>query len=179
MTNDEERWRVHPFFVDLAISSWGRVKSLKTGQLRKTPAGKRGYPVISYTRDGKTRLLTVHRLVAQAFLPNPEELPQVNHIDGDKTNNHLSNLEWVSARDNMLHARRTGLHKSDGDKAVLQIYGDKIVAMYKSASEAARCTGARRAQIGCVCRAVGTSLEAHYRTAGGFKWRFADETRIR
>ena len=58
---------------------------------------------------GKTRHL--HVLVAEAFIPNPDQLPQVNHIDGNKKNNTVSNLEWTSARDNKYHAMRLGLQK--------------------------------------------------------------------
>lgn len=67
----------------------------------------RGYYSVGIRR--KTHM--VHRLVAQAFIPNPENKPFVNHIDGNKLNNHVSNLEWCTAQENNLHARQTGLHK--------------------------------------------------------------------
>ena len=80
----------------------------------------RGYLSVVVRR--KTHML--HRLVAQAFIPNPENKPFVNHIDGDKTNNAVNNLEWCTAAENNLHARETGLHK--------QARGHKI--NYKSSS---------------------------------------------
>lgn len=55
---------------------------------------------------------SVHRLVATAFIPNPKRLPQVNHLDGNKLNNHVANLEWCDAYDNVMHAIRTGLRPS-------------------------------------------------------------------
>ena len=67
----------------------------------------RGYYSVGIRR--KTHM--VHRLVAQAFIPNPENKPFVNHIDGNKLNNHVSNLEWCTVQENNLHARQTGLHK--------------------------------------------------------------------
>ena len=67
----------------------------------------RGYRAVVIRR--KTHM--VHRLVAQAFIPNPDNKPCVNHIDGNKLNNHVSNLEWCSVQENNLHARQTGLHK--------------------------------------------------------------------
>lgn len=67
----------------------------------------RGYYSVGIRR--KTHM--VHRLVAQAFIPNPEKKPFVNHIDGNKLNNHVSNLEWCTVRENNLHARQSGLHK--------------------------------------------------------------------
>lgn len=67
----------------------------------------RGYQTVAIRR--KTHM--IHRLVAQAFIPNPDNKPCVNHIDGNKLNNHVSNLEWCSIQENNLHARQTGLHK--------------------------------------------------------------------
>lgn len=142
-----------------------------------TPVGKRGYPVFSLRVGDSYRLLTVHRCVAEAFLPNPEGKPQVNHIDGDKTNNNVKNLEWATSRENLLHARRIGLHKSDGDKPVLQINHGVVIAEYKSASQAERLTGIGRANICNVCRAQGTRKQNHFKTAGGFEWKWNLKTR--
>ena len=71
-----------------------------------------GYKKIVITSEsGKRETLSVHRLVAEAFVPNPNGLPQVNHKDGNKTNNHYSNLEWVTQTDNIRHAIANGLKK--------------------------------------------------------------------
>lgn len=75
------------------------------------PYISRGYYQVSLCIDGKYRHFQVHRLVAEAFIPNPENKPQVNHIDGNKLNNDISNLEWVTRSENQLHAYKTGLQK--------------------------------------------------------------------
>lgn len=74
----------------------------------KTSRGYR-YDQISYQENGKQKHVTVHRLMAEAFIPNPGNKPQVNHIDGDPGNNNLENLEWVTAKENIQHAYDTGL----------------------------------------------------------------------
>lgn len=73
-----------------------------------------GYKIIKLTKDKKESHLYVHKLVAQAFIPNPENKPQVNHINGNKINNCVNNLEWVTAKENIEKAIETGLIKADG-----------------------------------------------------------------
>ena len=66
------------------------------------------YPNVGIGYNGETKTILVHRLVAQAFIPNPENKPNVNHIDGDTHNNHVSNLEWVTQSENVNHAIKIG-----------------------------------------------------------------------
>lgn len=83
------------------ISSWGRVKGPK-GIL--TPyLNYKGYEKVGLSKNGKCEKHRVHRLVADAFIPNPYNLPEVNHIDGNKRNNSFSNLEWVTGEENRNH----------------------------------------------------------------------------
>jgi hypothetical protein len=168
-----EEWREIPMFDGrYEVSSTGKVYSHITKRLKKTPVGKRGYPVVSLSdENGKLHVKTVHRLVAQAFIPNPENKPEVNHIDGCKTNCMVDNLEWATRRENDHHARVTGLHKSDGDKSVIQKRDGKIIAVFKSVSEASRKTGISRSCIGNVCRGYVWNGR-HSRTAGGFSWEY-------
>ena len=103
----EEIWK--PIQYDgYEISNFGRVKSYKydkiNGKIMKPYRTTKGYLQIDLQLDGRKRQnrvhLAVHRLVAQAFIPNPDNLPEVNHKDEDKTNNHVDNLEWCTTEYN-------------------------------------------------------------------------------
>lgn len=69
------------------------------------------YPVVSLWKNNEVKTHYVHRLVAQAFIPNPLNKSEVNHLDGNRTNNHISNLEWVTSTENSIHAVNSGLRK--------------------------------------------------------------------
>jgi len=83
----------------------------KTGVKLKLHKSSCGYMIINTYHKGTVKTFLVHRLVASAFIPNPNSLPEVNHMDGNKLNNHFTNLEWVSRSENILHGIRTGLIK--------------------------------------------------------------------
>ena len=95
------------------ISNLGRVKSLLFGRERilKTRYNVEGYAVIKLTRKDKGKIYPIHKLLAQAFIPNPENKPIVNHKDGNKMNNNLDNLEWVTHSENVKHSYKMGLIK--------------------------------------------------------------------
>lgn len=93
------------------ISSQGEIFSTYRKRFLKGWVESTGYHVVSLRKNGSRCNRTVHSLLAQVFIPNPMELPEVNHIDGDKLNNSLSNLEWISGVDNIRHAFTTGLTK--------------------------------------------------------------------
>ena len=100
------------------VSNYGNIKSLSFGpkniclsnteQLLKTSKSSTGYVHVQLYKDGKSKTVNVHRLVANAFVKNPFNKPEVNHIDANRSNNHADNLEWVTHSENLKHAVKTG-----------------------------------------------------------------------
>jgi hypothetical protein len=101
-----EEWRDIPGYEDYQVSSLGRVKSLKYGKehILKSIIVRSGYLSVNLYANGKARLTSIHRIVAKVFIPNPKRKPEVNHKDGNKKNNILGNLEWVTKSENQKHA---------------------------------------------------------------------------
>lgn len=121
MANEKEIWRAHPDITGIEVSSLGRVRSLDKvvpcrgngtrfvkGRILKLASNGHGYLQVNVKIDGKFINKSVHRLVAQTFIPNPENLPEINHKDCDKTNNSVDNLEWVTHKENTAYRDKLG-----------------------------------------------------------------------
>lgn len=158
------------------ISNLGRVKSLKRKcpyqdgfrtkpeRILKTNIINGGYAQVTLEKSGTRKSLLVHRLVAMAFIPNPEAFPQVNHINGNKTDNRAENLEWCTAKENMVHSVVNCL-RSDLKPVVMLSKDGCIVRKFNGLKEAARSTGIARQNIRFCCN-------HERRTAGGYFWRW-------
>ena len=126
---------------------------------------KTGYMQVKLSKNGVEKKPLVHRLVALTFLPNSLQLPQVNHIDGDKTNNNVTNLEWCTGSDNQLHSRRI-LNRVCGmkRKPVICLENGKI---YESVSHAARELKLYPKNIAKVCK-------GKYGKTGGMHFKYVE-----
>lgn len=172
------------------VSNLGRVRSLPRmvnnhtgellvkGRILKQHTNKKGYMTLDIRfNDGKRRYMGVHRFVAEAFIENPDNKPQVNHIDGDKTNNIVENLEWCTNGENQIHAYKMGLNRVTGragkpKKAVEQIdlKTGLVMATYPSIAEAGRAVGGNNKNIGRCCK-----NKYGRKSACGYGWRYAKE----
>ncbi|MGI8362739.1 NUMOD4 domain-containing protein [Bacillus cereus] len=163
------------------VSNLGRVKSLERvversdgrtrkqyGRILKPGLNTYGYPHVVLCRESLCKTTLVHTLVAQAFLYKKTICTEVNHRDGNKKNNSVWNLEWVTSEENKEHALREGLHHKPR-KAVhmLSLDGDHVMT-FPSMSEAARYLGVFKGGISGVCGGKG-------KTAYGYKWKYASE----
>lgn len=157
--------------VKYEVSSEGNVRNLKTGRILK-PCYTKGYARVDLTsaNNDKTKrtLKLVHRLVAQAFIPNLKNLSDVNHKDEIKTNNNLDNLEWVSHRDNLNYGTRTERMAKSNSKPIQQLdmKTGLIIATYPSIKEASLSIGIHRSNIS-------KAAKGKYKSAGGYKWKMA------
>lgn len=142
-----EIWKYIQKFDNLyQISNYGRIRSEDTtdswdrtrkGKVLKHTLDKRGYPRVRVSIHGLKKSERIHRLVAEAFIENPENKPQVNHKDGNKENNLYTNLEWNTNAENQKHAYNTGLHRkkkgadSQRFKAPTQVYDISMNFLYE------------------------------------------------
>lgn len=123
----KEIWKTIDGFNNYLISNQGKVINLKSNNIKKCSKDKIGYIHIILFNRNKRKVFYIHRLVAQAFIPNPDNKPQVNHIDGNKLNNNLINLEWCTHSENMKHAFKSGLHSFKGERNNLSKLSEKQV----------------------------------------------------
>lgn len=170
---ENETWLpIRGFEGKLEVSDLGRVRSVERfvafGQgrrwvpstIRKLSNDRDGYKII--WASGKN--IKVHRAVAEAFIPNPENKPQVNHIDGNKSNNAVSNLEWVTSRENREHATRMRLVKH---VSVVRDDGEE----YYTVAEAAKANGVCMACISAVINGHQITSNGHsFRKVGKREW---------
>jgi len=129
----KEIWKKIEGYPNYKISSFGRIKSKI---ILKNILNGKGYLQVNLSSNGKIKISLVHRLVANAFLKNPKEKPYINHIDNNPKNNHLSNLEWCTQRENLAHCskqgRKIGLRGEKSPVAKLtQKEVDEIRVLYK------------------------------------------------
>lgn len=146
----------------------GRYANYKGKQL-KPVVNSNGYYICNIYRNSKSKIVYIHRVVADHLVPNPEGKKYVNHIDGNKLNNSPDNLEWVTQLENARHAQRTGLTPDSHCAKTVKQYDKQgnLIATYSSYYEAGKKTGFEASKIGLVVR-------GKRKTHKGFVWKGED-----
>lgn len=169
-----EVWRYVPGYEGLyMVSNKGRVKSLnyhRSGKERMLKGRKlpNGYLQVDLYKGGKMTKYTVHRLVAMAFIPNPKNLPEINHKDEDKSNNCVENLEWCTHQYNLNYGTRISRTVEKTGKPVIQRSLDgEFIREWKSMSEIYRQLGFKQGAISMCCS--GKRKQCY-----GFIWRYKE-----
>ena len=148
---EQEIWKDIEGFEKYQISSYGRVKSLRFNKetILKRLKHAHGYYKVSLSKNNISKQFLLHRLVAENFIENPENEPEVNHLNGDKSNNQVTNLQWVTHKQNIHHGWKTGLMENTR-KAVkknvsiaqearkMPIYSSKLDMKFESINSASR-----------------------------------------
>lgn len=163
------------------ISNDGRIRNAKTQRVVKLNKNPYGYYIYvgSLGKRGRQKAFKVHKCVAEAFISNPNGYPVVNHIDGDKCNNNVSNLEWCTQDYNMYHAAHvlkafTG-KRNHSSKGVLALdKSGREVLRYESVNQAAEeLASVKHQHINWVARSIYRVLNGERRTYNGLVWRYA------
>lgn len=171
------------------VSNYGRVKSLsrvdsrgnkRNEKILKLDKDRQGYKNVYLCKNGKRKFYQVHRLVANAFIPNPNNYPQVNHKDENPSNNNINNLEWCTAKYNCnygkhkekLSLKMTGKNNHKA-KSIICITTDEI---FDTVAEAAKCYNLYRGQNICkCCKGKAKSAGKHPVTGEKLVWRYLND----
>lgn len=163
---EKEQWKVITGYDNYEVSTEGNVRNVKTGRILKSRDNDGGYLFVSLYKNGKGKNFKVHRLVANAFIPNPNNYDTVDHINHNRHDNRVENLRWLPLKEN----------QSDGGKVTGQKYTKKVkcinqktkeVKIFDSITQASKILGLSQGNIVEVCK-------GKRKSCGGYTWEYVD-----
>lgn len=178
-----EIWKDIKDYPNYMVSNLGNVKNIKTGKILKNRKNTKAYLYVGLCKNGKVKQYLVHRLVAEHFIPNPDNLPQIDHINTNKIDNRVENLRWVTAKENnnnpltlnkMKIAKTGNLNPMYGitgannsrSIVVLQFTKDgELIKKWNSAMDVQRELGIEHSNISRCCK-------GKLKSVGGYIWRY-------
>ena len=173
INNMEEIWKPVKDFDNYNVSNFGNIKICKTDKLIKmTKPGNIGYFKLTVKDNtGKCHTCQAHRIVAEAFVPNPDCKKIVNHKDGNKTNNNISNLEWTTSSENISHAVKENLLKKHSYKVDQLDLSGNIINTFDDVKHAEEKTGIKASRISSNCK-------GDCKVTGGFMWKYHNKVKM-
>ena len=179
---EQEMWKdIEEYNGEYQVSNLGRVKSFKNNKEKLlkpffTKTNQEGYLVVNLCQNNKRKIKLVHRLVAEAFIPNPNNFPFINHKDEDKTNNNVDNLEWCDSKyNNNYGTLREKMKKKLSFKVAQYDLNDNLIKIYDSAHEAAKENNIEQGGISACCRGKQIRKDGYVQrhlTYKGYKWKY-------
>ena len=174
-----EEWRYIPGFIGLyQASNHGRIRSVdhtdslgrsRKGQVLSQRMHPAGYLYVNLWKDGKRQTHKVHRLVAISFIPNPCNKQEINHIDEDKTNNNVKNLEWCTHKENINHGTCKERISLTLGKKVQQLKNGVVIAEFDSIKDAGLHVGASGSK-----NSIGRCCLGKQKSSYGYQWRYKE-----
>lgn len=165
----DEKWKKESGFTRYEVSNCGRIRNIHTKQEKAVRYTKTGYGITDLKENGKKKTCYVHRLVAEAFIDNPYNLPCINHKDENKRNNHAENLEWCTVQYN----NRYGTHKERISETQTKLHGKSILKIDITTGEVIETFPsivAASQNVGVTHQAIMWALKAKNHTCKGYKW---------
>ena len=166
-----ELWKNIEESTNYEVSNYGNIRNTKSGQILNPGESGNGYKQVALKMKASNKFEKryVHRLVSFYWLENPENKREVNHINLDKTDNRVENLEWITSSENQKHKYQNRDYRTSNRKVAQMDLNNNIIAVFDSVAAAAQAMGATRQGIDKVCKGIYGRKTAH-----GFKWKYLD-----
>ncbi len=167
--SDKMEWKTVVECNKYEVNYFGDIRHKVRKQILKGRPNKNGYLYVQFVINGKRKNFAIHRIVANAFIPNPNHKPEVNHKDSNKSNNKIENLEWVNSSENKKHSYNYGFRKThQQSKPVRQFTKDGLfIKEWQSISDAAQ-------SLNCTVGAISNCALGRTKTSMGYVWKFVE-----